>query len=547
MSTKKQKLELTWIGKEHRPKLEPRILLEEADKSHHAAHRVTDRDLFDNRLIQGDNLLALKALEQDFAGKVKCIFIDPPYNTGSAFEHYDDGVEHSLWLSLIRERLELLKRLLSPDGTIWITIDDNEAHYLKVLLDEVMGRDNFVANCFWQKVYSERMDATGFSVSHDHILIYRRSEKAVIRQIPKEQNAAQFGFFDEKTKKYYRRRSLRKEGSESLRADRPSMWYEIEAPDKTLIWPVKPDGTEGRWRWKKENVPLKRDELDFIKKDGKWEIYVKQFIEESPTRPPSTLWLQEDVGHNHEAKLEVKAFNPTDVFDTPKPERLIKHVLTLATNPGDLVLDSFLGSGTTAAVAHKMGRRWIGIELGEHCHTHCLPRLKKVVDGADPGGITEAVGWKGGGGFRYYRLAPSLLLRDKWDQLVINPEFNAPMLAEAVCKLEGFTYAPSDTLYWQQGHSTEQDFIYTTTANLSHDQLQQLSDEVGPDRSLLVVCSAFRGRKEGYSNLTVKKIPKAVLTRCEWGKDDYSLKVENLPQAPPKTGQMDLFAEGGEP
>jgi adenine-specific DNA-methyltransferase len=199
--SKKTKLELTWIGKEHRPRLEPRILLEEVDKSHHAAHRVTDRDLFDNRLIHGDNLLALKALEQDFAGKVNCIFIDPPYNTGSAFEHYDDGVEHSLWLSLIRERLELLKRLLSPDGTIWITIDDNEAHYLKVLLDEVMGRDNFVANCFWQKVYSERMDATGFSVSHDHILIYRRSEKAVIRQIPKEQNAAQFGFFDEKTKK----------------------------------------------------------------------------------------------------------------------------------------------------------------------------------------------------------------------------------------------------------------------------------------------------------------------------------------------------------
>jgi adenine-specific DNA-methyltransferase len=240
------------------------------------------------------------------------------------------------------------------------------------------------------------------------------------------------------------------------------------------------------------------------------------------------------------------AFNSDNVFATPKPERLLQRVIHLATNPGDLVLDSFLGSGTTAAVAHKMGRRWIGIELGEHCHTHCLPRLKKVVDGADPGGITEAVSWKGGGGFRYYKLAPSLLLRDKWDQLVINPEFNAPMLAEAVCKLEGFTYAPSDTLYWQQGHSTEQDFLYTTTANLSHDQLQQLSDEVGPDRSLLVVCSAFRGRKEGYSNLTVKKIPKAVLTRCEWGKDDYSLKVENLPKAPPKAGQMDLFDEGGD-
>ncbi len=547
--SKKQKLELTWIGKENRAKLEPRILLEEPERSYHAAQRVTDSDIYDNLLIQGDNLLALKALEQDYAGKVKCIFIDPPYNTGSAFEHYDDGIEHSLWLSLIRERLEVLKRLLGEDGTIWITIDDNEAHYLKVLLDEVMGRDNFVANCFWQKVYSERMDAIGFSVSHDHVLVYRRSDKASIRQIPKEQNAAQFGFFDEKTKKYYRRRSLRKEGSESLRSDRPSMWYEIKAPDESAIWPVKPDGTEGRWRWKKENVSEKRDELDFVKKEGRWEIYVKQFIEESPTRPPSTIWLQEDVGHNHEAKLEVKSFNPSDVFDTPKPERLIKHVLTLATDPGDLVLDSFLGSGTTAAVAHKMGRRWIGIELGEHCHTHCLPRLKKVIDGDDPGGITEAVGWKGGGGFRYYRLAPSLLSQDKWGNWVISQEFNAPMLAEAICKLEGFTYAPSDTIYWQHGQSTEQDFLYVTTASLNHDQLQQLSDEVGSDRSLLVVCTSFRGRKEGYPNLTVKKIPKAVLTRCEWGHDDYSLKVENLPAAPkpaPKAGQQSLFEEEAE-
>jgi adenine-specific DNA-methyltransferase len=246
------------------------------------------------------------------------------------------------------------------------------------------------------------------------------------------------------------------------------------------------------------------------------------------------------AGHTDGARKELRAVlslvSPADDFITPKPEALVSLVIQIATNAGDFVLDSFLGSGTTAAVAHKMGRRWIGIELGEHCQTHCLPRLKKVVDGTDPGGITAAVDWQGGGGFRYYRLAPSLLLRDKWDQLVINPEFNAPMLAEAVCKLEGFTYDPSDAICWQQGHSSEQDFIYTTTANLSHDQLQQLSDEVGPDRSLLVVCSAFRGRKEGYSNLTVKKIPKAVLTRCEWGKDDYSLKVENLPKAPAKAG-----------
>jgi adenine-specific DNA-methyltransferase len=190
-----------------------------------------------------------------------------------------------------------------------------------------------------------------------------------------------------------------------------------------------------------------------------------------------------------------------------------------------------------------MGRRWIMVELGEHCHTHILPRMKKVIDGADPGGITEAEGWKGGGGFRYYRLAPSLLEKDKWGNWVISKGFNAAMLAEAVCKLEGFVYAPSDAIYWQHGHSTERDFIYITTANLSYDQLLQLSDEVGGDRSLLVMCTAFRGRAEGYGNLTVKKIPKAVLSRCEWGKDDYSLKVENLPKAPPKPGQINLFDE----
>ena len=233
-------------------------------------------------------------------------------------------------------------------------------------------------------------------------------------------------------------------------------------------------------------------------------------------------------------------FPDSEPFATPKPEKLLMRILAIATNPGDLVLDSFGGSGTSGAVAHKMGRRWIMVELGEHCHTHIIPRLKKVIDGEDPGGITKAVDWKGGGGFRYYRLAPSLLEKDRWGNYVINKEYNAAMLAEALCKLEGFNYAPSETAYWQHGHSTERDFIYVTTANLSHDQLQQLSDEVGADRSLLVVCAAFRGRKDGYPNLTVKKIPNAVLSRCEWGHDDYSLTVENLPKAPPKPGQMEM-------
>ena len=284
--------------------------------------------------------------------------------------------------------------------------------------------------------------------------------------------------------------------------------------------------------------------MAYFGKSGDGAPSFKQFLSEASAIVPNTWWPHEDAGHTDEAKKEIMGlFGQTNAFATPKPERLIERILTIATNPGDLVLDSFLGSGTTAAVAHKMGRRWIGIELGEHCHTHCLPRLKKVVDGADPGGITEAVGWKGGGGFRYYRLAPSLLEKDKWGQWVISKEFNAAMLAEAACKLEGFTYAPSDTLYWQHGHSTERDFIYVTTQHLSADQLAQLSDEVGPDRTLLVLCAAFRAPKSGnehYPNLTVKKIPKQVLTRCEWGHDDYSLKVENLPKAPAKAGQQEL-------
>jgi adenine-specific DNA-methyltransferase len=271
----------------------------------------------------------------------------------------------------------------------------------------------------------------------------------------------------------------------------------------------------------------------------------KTYLKNQKGLAPSSLWDNiEETGHNRQAKYELKKLFPdmltSDLFATPKPEKVIQRILTIATNPGDWVLDSFAGSGTTGAVAHKMGRRWIMVELGEHCHTHIIPRLKKVIDGEDLGGITEAVGWKGGGGFRYYRLAPSLLEKDKWGNWVVNKQYNPAMLTEAICKLEGFTYAPSDSIYWQHGHSSERDYIYVTTQNLNHEQLQALSDEVGTDRSLLVLCSAFRGKPDRYPSLTVRKIPNAVLKRCEWGHDDYSLQVENLPKAPPKAGQQEM-------
>lgn len=539
----KQKLELTWVGKEEQPRLEPRILLEDPEKSYHAKFRVSDNDIFDNQLILGDNLLALKALEQEYTGRVKCVFIDPPYNTGSAFEHYDDGLEHSLWLSMMRDRLVLLHKLLAEDGSIWITVDDNEAHYLKVLCDEIFGRKNFVANCIWQKVYSERMDASGFSTSHDHILVYRKSDVFQVKQLPKEQNQQQFNFFDSVANKYYRRRSLRKEGSESLRTDRPSMWFPIDAPDGSQVWPIKPDGTEGRWRWKRENVEEKKNELEFIDREGRWEIYVKQYLEENPTRPPGTIWMQDEVGHNHEAKLEVKVFNSDSIFGTPKPERLIKRVFELCTEERDLVLDSFAGSGTTGAVAHKMGRRWIMIELGEHCHTHIIPRLQKVIDGTDQGGISKAVNWQGGGGFRYYKLAPSLLQKDKYGNWIISKEYNAEMLAEAMCKHEGFTYAPNETVFWKQGQSTENDFIYTTTVPVTAALLETIADQMGGRETLLICCTAFLCREEDYPQITLKRIPAAVLARCEFGRDDYSLQVSQL-EYQAETGQTELW--GGE-
>lgn len=544
--TKKQKLELTWIGKENRPKLEPRILLEDGEKSYHASHRVTDHDIFDSRLIFGDNLLALKALEQEFTGKIKCIYIDPPYNTGSAFEHYDDGIEHSLWLSLMRDRLELLRQLLSVDGSIWINLDDNEAHYCKVICDEVFGRANFLANVIWEKSDSPRMDAQFFSTRHDHILVFAKDIS--VFQVNKldgnaEGPADHYDKLDEQGRPYYLK-PLRAMGGEDSRADRPTLFFPLTAPDGTKVLPIRKDGSEGRWRWGVERTETDKHLIEWVKGRAGWAPYYRIFGDTVSSRPPETIWAHTEVGTNRTSKAEIKAvFGGVKAFDTPKPEGLIQRVLQVGSNPGDWVLDSFAGSGTTGAVAHKMGRRWIMVELGDHCHTHIIPRLKKVIDDRDKGGITETVGWKGGGGFRYYHLAPSLLEKDKWGNWVINKSYNAAMLAQAVCKLEGFTYEPSDTIYWQQGHSTEQDYIYVTTQNLSHDQLQALSDEVGERRSLLVMCAAFRGKADKYSNLTIKKIPKTVLTRCEWDHDDYSLNIENLPKAPVPPGQMELLSE----
>ena len=520
----KQKLELTWIGKHKRPKLEARILLEDPEKSYHAKVR-SELAASDNRLIFGDNLLALKALEQEFTGKVKCVFIDPPYNTGSAFTHYDDGLEHSIWLGLMRDRLEIIKRLLSDDGSLWITIDDNEAHYLKVLCDEVFGRGNFIANIVWNHRKSVQSDIV-ISLSHNHLLVFAKSKDKVTLNRLQLVDADKYSNPDN---------------------DPRGLWYAtpFDAPNirPNLTYPITNPNTgeeylppKGRcWRTTQEEyLKALADNRIVFGKTGKSKPQMKRFLSEAQSKGSSVKTWWDDAGTATEGTKELQKMNFD--FDTPKPERLLEKVLQIATNPGDLVLDSFAGSGTTGAVAHKMGRRWIMVELGEHCHTHIIPRLQKVIDGEDQGGISKAVNWQGGGGFRYFRLAPTLIVNDKWGNQIINPDYNPEMLAEALAKLEGFTYMPSENHWWQHGYSSENDFIYVTTQSLSVEQLQVLSDEVGAGRSLLICCSAWRGitadqAAERFPNLSLKKIPKMILKRCEWGHDDYSLNVANLPMA----------------
>lgn len=540
----KQKLELNWIGKDKRIRPEARILLEDSGKSYHAKSRVSDSDIFDNRLIFGDNLLALKALEQEFAGKIKCVVIDPPYNTGSAFAQYDDGIEHSIWLSLMKPRLELIHKLLADEGSLWITIDDTECHYLKVLCDEVFGRENFVANVVWQKKSSPQSNAVWLSDSHDHILVYAKN-KGIWRpnKLPRtdEQNAI-YKHSDEfdgiKDGKPYGRGpwfpgdftislASGQRGKQFAKTGKSDNIYEITTPSGRVVLPAN-----GRaWAYTKSSYErlLSENRITFGA-GGNNKPCIKRFLSEIENNGvvPMTTWHYDEVGENRIAAQEVKVFNEQQPFATPKPEMLIFRILTIATAPGDIVLDSFAGSGTTGAVAHKMGRRWIMVELGEHCHSHIIPRLVKVIDGADAAGASGPAGWGGGGGFRYYSLAPSLLSQDAWGNWVISKKYNAAMLAEAMCKQMGFTYSPSDVDYFIHGYSTERDFIYVTTTSLSFEQLKVLSEQVGDQRSLLICCSACKGNLEAFPNLTVIKIPQAVLNRCEWGRDDYSLNVANL-------------------
>ncbi|PIQ21311.1 MAG: site-specific DNA-methyltransferase [Cytophagales bacterium CG18_big_fil_WC_8_21_14_2_50_42_9] len=549
---KHQKLELTWIGKGEEPKLEPRILLEQPEYSYGDPNA-------ENILIHGDNLLALKALEQDFTGKIKCIYIDPPFNTGAAFEHYDDGIEHSLWLDLMYKRFKILHKLLRRDGALFVHLDDNESAYCKLILDEIFGRDNYLNQIIntTNKPFGFKSTAGNIFKQANHIFLYTKDKqhftlnwKALF--IEKSYDPAYKFVFKDKTQPeekweweninevvakeigYKSSREAKKSLGEDF--DREIALFAIDNSNKVFR---TASVSGGAFLKRKNTVALSKqnkdkiirhpdDDMDYMFIGGERVIYYNERLKvidglNLPGELITDIW--------NDISIEALAKEGNVNFPKgKKPEKLIQRCLELTTSKGDWVLDSFLGSGTTAAVANKMERKWIGVELGNQAYTHCFPRLKQVVDGTDQGGISKLVDWQGGGGFKFYTLAPSLLQKDRYGNWVIDEKYNPDMLAAAMAKQEGFRYQPDEIIYWQQGRSSEKDFIYTTTQFITVEALDKIHEEMQPGQNLLICCKSFQAACEHkYLNITIKKIPHMLLGRCEFGKDDYSLNIINVP------------------
>ncbi len=514
------KLELTWIGKEYEPlAIEPRLLLDTPEYSFGEVETGTlpnGRPWPGNMLIHGDNLLALRALEENFKGAVKCIYIDPPYNTGNAFEHYDDSVEHSLWLSLMQRRILLLYNLLAKDGVLFINLDENEHAYCKIICDEIFGRSNYVGDLIWQKRKGGGNDSRYFAIDHDYILVYAKNKTKDVHSrwyvSQSEEYQKRYKEIDENGNRYF--------------------WDTVARNGLKNAIPVAincPDGTVLKINSQKSQATieegLQNGTVRLTRSKNGWTLHHRVYMSGNQVLRS----ILTDVGTNKLAGDESVILFGENQFDYPKPEALINKILELTTKPGDLVLDSFLGSGTTAAVAHKMGRRWIGVELGDHAYTHCYTRIKKVVEG-EQGGISKSVNWQGGGGFKFYELAPSLLNKDKYGNLVINKDYNADMLAAAMAKHQGFTFSPDAELYWKQGHSSEHDFIFTTTQLITAEMLETIHDQLGEDESLLICCTKFQPEcRNKFPNITIKKIPKVLLDTCEFDHDDYSLNIVSVP------------------
>lgn len=516
------KLELTWVEKEKRIDLEPRILIEDTKNSYGDINTK-------NMLIHGDNLLALKALENKFANKIKCIYIDPPYNTGSAFEHYEDNLEHSIWLNLMKKRLDIMYKLLDPKfGTIWVTLDDSEVHYCKIVCDEIFGRNNFIADITWNSRKSVSNDAI-ISLNTNHILVFAKNLEEIRKKVKKGEmfkgpmDTTKFGNPDNDPKGDW--------VADPFDAPniRPNLTYAIVNPNTGEEY-LPPKGR--CWRTTQENYLKALEEGKIIfGKTGKTKPQMKRYLSECEAKGSvmTNLWYDIDTTTNA-TKHSQQLFNGSP-FTNPKPENLIERVMQLATEKGDIVLDSFLGSGTTCAVAHKMNRQWIGIEMGKQAYEYCKVRLDKVINNEDNGGITKSQNWKGGGGYKFYELAPSLINIDSFGEQIINKEYNAEMLASAVALHEGFKYNPSNVQFWKQSVGNENSYLYVTTKFINKNDINKIKEEMIDTEYLVIACTSYDKKVDGlYKNIKIKKIPEMLLSKCEFGKDNYNLNIINPPE-----------------
>lgn len=544
MNNNKQKLELTWIGKNNPEydisNIEPRILEENPELSNCANDPNTE-----NMIIHGDNLLALKALLPEYEGKVKCIYIDPPYNTGNAFENYDDSVEHSTWLSLMKPRLELLRTLLGDDGLFYVQLDDNEMHYMKILCDEVFGRDNFVACLPVVMNLKGNQDQFGFAGTHEYIIVFAKQKNiAKINQFDIDEDGLD-DWVQDNIGYYKKGANLKATGVNAPREKRPNLFFPIftrpdgmiyvtdddlpESQNDLIILPVT-DEKEMSWRWSKKKI---KAEIEDIIISGNYSnnnisFYKKQRPElgELPSKKPKSIFYKPEYSSGN-GTSQIKTVFGGKSFSYPKPEDLIYDILHLSTKKDDLVLDSFLGSGTTVAVAQKMGRKYIGIEMGDHAYSHCKVRLDKVIKGDDGLKLSEALEWKGGGAYKFYELAPSFIMKDEFGNPVIDGFYNDTKLIKAMCKLMNFTYQPSQTEYWKHGVGQGKNYLYITTQLLTSGMIQQIAGHLAEGESLIVCPKKFEpGADKIDSRITIKKIPQSVLKACHFGKKEYLLPIK---------------------
>ena len=561
-----KKLELVWEGKDNPIKPEPRILIENPELS----FSVDGEDVSTgNMLIHGDNLLSLKALEKEYSGQIKCIYIDPPYNTGNAFEYYDDNYEHTIWLNLMRGRLEILYELLKDGGSLWVSIDDVECHYLKVMLDEIFGRNSFVGDITYERSGSAGLGQSGLFVNNsERILIYSKGNfeynKILGSTLLEQKTMKRYNkvLENEGTKELIREFKSKSNG-ESVKVYKHSNFemrtISLRDFDNRKEEIMKEFVSEFDNLFRTNNVQKENEfQNDLMKDMDKKSLYTVEYI---PSRGKNQnkltklyyynselfAWLK-DTAYIENGKI-VKTNNLTTVWthdsipkadlaneggvDFPrskKPEQLIKRILDIATNPNDIVLDSFLGSGTTCAVAQKMGRKWIGIEMGNHAYSHCKLRLDNVINGIDKSGVTKLCGYKGGGSYKFYELAPSLILKNELGIDVINKEYNAEQLASAIALHEGYSYNPDSSIFWKQAKSGENSYLFVTTSYITPSIITQIEQMMTKEEYLLIACKAFDSACIGQcKQIIIKKIPQMILNLCEFGKDDYSLNIINPP------------------